>query len=634
LKKGAVRSRSNNDIGRKQQKHKMKAKIRKIGYQIRRARKGKNKEGYYSDDHNQDPAAIEHSLSRFEKNAAELEKQQLRLHKKREKKQKQKQPFRKQGRDDDDELLSSALVLMNEIRSSICTTNDDRMPILQEESIDERGNENKNDDNDNGDQREGEAEGEEGYEVDLELKQEQHSDHVGDKDNGRAHKKKYAMKKSSKTTTRGKITHETESPIVESELIMPSNERRAAAMLPTRSLTKSAKKASKSSSRSLITSASKSSKAIVSGAKKATNIPVNFVRTSSKLLVSNAIKASKNTGMIAVRSSKAITNGAQRSSRALAQSIQKNSKTSKELASSMKHMGNANEKKAASALLISIHAMIQRSDQYRTPELLLDSIQTLIRDSETKVAKTRKIAFRKRRRRYRKSKSKAIEIKESDENGIKQVHLEGIRAKAMSPADLSLVRSVSDDGTCISAANDAYHSEEDDCSEEYLGTDTDWDDCTRNSDTSAYYTTDYNNGNGSDSSYSLDESDIEIEGMIFYRDFAAEHVVSERSETEYYSSDDGYTTEASAYVDNDETSNVTYKGTYSDPVIEEGNDDDDDDDDDDDMSGLLSEDDMSELLSGRDQTILNGIEKHLERLEEMQEKEKEGWLYRTFSPED
>jgi len=628
LKKEAVRSRSNNDIGRKQQKHKMKAKIRKVGYQIRKARKGKNKEGYYSDDHNQDPAVIEHSLSRFEKNAAELEKQQLRLQKKREKKQKQKQPFRKQGRDDDDELLSSALVLMYEIRSSICTTNDDGMPILHEERIDERGNENKNDDNDNGDQREGEAEGEEGYKADRELKQEQHSDHGGDKDNGRAHKKKYAMKKSSKTTTRGKIAHETESPIVESELIMPSNERRAAAMLPTRSLTKSAKKASKSSSRSLITSASKSSKAIVSGAKKATNIPVKFVRTSSRLLVSNAIKASKNTGMIAVRSSKAITNGAQRSSRALAQSIQKNSKTSKELASSMKHMGNANEKKAASALLISIHAMIQRSDQYRTPELLLDSIQTLIRDSETKVAKTRKIAFRKRRRRCRKSKfgikQQQHEIKESDENGVKQVHLEGIRAKAMSPADLSLVRSVSDDGACISAANDAYHSEEDDCSEEYLGTDTDWDDCTRNCDTSAYYTTDYNNGNGSDSSYSLDESDIEIEGMIFYRDFAAEDVVSERSETEYYSSDDGYTTEASAYVDNDETSNVTYTGTYSDPVIEEGNDDDDDDDD----------DDMSELLSERDQAILDGIEKHLERLEEMQEKEKEGWLYRTFSPED
>jgi hypothetical protein len=75
------------------------------------------------------------------------------------------------------------------------------------------------------------------------------------------------------------------------------------------------------------------------------------------------------------------------------------------LVSSIKLMGIANQKKAASSLLVSIHAMIQRSDQYRTPGLLLDSIQTLILDSEIKVAKSRKIAFRERRRRYRKSKS-------------------------------------------------------------------------------------------------------------------------------------------------------------------------------------------------------------------------------------
>ena len=655
LEKGAVRSRSINDI-RMKQKQKMKAVFHKVGYQIKKVRKGNNKEGYYSDDHNQNPTVVEYSLSRYGKNAAENDKQQLRLQKKGQKKQKQ---LRKQGRDDEEEELLCSSVVADEIRSSSCTANDDdgnnkidadadgsieveeslffnplkwlahALPFLQEESINECGNENKNENDDNDDRRESEAEGDEGYQADREPKQEQeqHSNHGGDEDNDRAHKRNHIMKRSSKITTRGKTAHETESPIAESEQIMPSKER--AVSLPARSLIKSAKKASKSSSRS---------KAFVSGAKKVTNIPVKFVRTSSRLLVSNAIKASKSTSMIAVRSSKAITHGAQRSSRALAQSIQKTSKTSKELASSIKRMGNANQKKAASALLVSVHAMIQRSDQFRTPGLLLDSIQTLIHDSETTVAKSRKIAFRERHRRYRKSKSRAIEygieqqhdIKEPDENVVKQVHLEVIRADTMSSADLSLVRSVSDDGTEISATSDVYHSEydnireEDDYSEEYLGTDTDWDDRTRNSDTSAYYSTDFNNGTDS---YSLDETDIEIEGMRLYSDFAAEDVVSERSETEGYSSDDGYTTGASAYIDNDETSNVEYKDTYSDPAIEEGNDDDDDDYDDDD-------DDMSWLLSERDKAILDGIEKHLERLEDMQENEREGLLYRTFFPED
>ena len=171
------------------------------------------------------------------------------MRKKREKKQ--RQLFRKQGRDDDDELLSSSLVT-NKIRSSILATIDDEdgnrkieadsdesieveelvffntltwaahsLPFLQEESIDERGNENKNDDNDNENDNEKndysnpEVEGDEGYQEDRELGQEQHPDQGGDEENGRAHKRKHTMKKRSTITTPGKTAHEMESPIVE-----------------------------------------------------------------------------------------------------------------------------------------------------------------------------------------------------------------------------------------------------------------------------------------------------------------------------------------------------------------------------------------------------------------------------------
>jgi len=632
-----------NGVGRKK---KAKSLLHKVGHQIRKVGRGKNHEEYFSDDHNQNSAVIEYSLSQYQKNVSDYGRQNLRLQKKLQKKQ-----LHKQGRDDDELLHSS--VVADEIRSNSATndgaTNNDNKsgadsfvevaesymnPLswvysltsptsLKEDNIDERETENEDD------RREFDAEGDDGYQADQER--EQNSRHKENEVMDRVFKRRL-----------NRYNTETSSKIAGGKTAQETNRiaRRAPnkpASMRARSFMKSAKRASRSSgemvsqqSRSLMISASKSasrsSRAIVSGAKMVTRVPVNMVRTSSKVIVSNAKKASKSTGMIAARSSKAITHGAQMSSQALAHSIQKTSDTSKALASSIKCMVDANQKKAASALLVSVHAMIAKSAQYKSPGALLDSIQALIRDSEKKVAKSRRVSCRERRRSYHQSKGGllAIDQQKSTRNvekdnsaEVKKRYLEAIRADTMVPVNLPLVRSVSDDRTENSDVIDVYRSEYDNETEDEnysdynVGTDTDWDDHSRNSETSAN-TTDFNDYD--DSNYLDEESDIETGVASF---------------TDYDISDDGYTTGgyttgASACIEDDETLNAEYLYTHPDLIIEESDDDDDDDD----------VDNASCLLSDRDQEILNGIEDDLEQLEGMHENEKFGWLYRTFFPED
>jgi len=69
---------------------------------------------------------------------------------------------------------------------------------------------------------------------------------------------------------------------------------------------------------------------------------------------------------------------------------------SKALASSVKRLIDANQKKVASRLVLTVHEMIQQSQQrssvqYRTPGQLLHSIHMLIQETEMKLARNRRL---------------------------------------------------------------------------------------------------------------------------------------------------------------------------------------------------------------------------------------------------
>lgn len=535
---------------------KMKAAFNKVGYQIKKVTKGKNSEGYYSDDHNQDPAIIEYSLSRFQKV--------------------QKKDIRNQERDDNE--------LVHPSEDDDSRSNDEWKEVPDEPSEHEetffdplswvrtmtsQGFDVQEEEMDD-DREEVEAEEDEGYSADQER--ERHANHHEDQENEIVQKKRWRKQKKSPKATVENAAHETESTIARSGQ-MPATE---VLIVPLRSSAKSSRKISDLSIRR---SASRSSKAIVYGAKRVSQMPINLVRTSSKLIVSNAKKVTL--------------------------SIKKKS-TSKRLTRSIKLMNNVNQEKAASELLVQVQKMIQKSDQYQTPGLLLQSIQTLIRDSEIKAANSHRIACQEQRRNYRQSETIELNTKHDEK-----------KEKDSDESVQSDDRTYSDDESEDSAITITYRyvkgvinevDGEEDYSEDNYAIDTDWDDRTRNSETTAY-TTDF--GNFDDSADFDKESDIEIEGITMYNDFASDEVFleEEESQTEHDSSDD---------FNNAKSSIVGYADT--DIAAEEEQDD--------------FDDTVSCLLTPEDQAILDGIEHNLEILENMHENEKEGWLFRTFRPED
>ena len=343
-------------------------------------------------------------------------------------------------------------------------------------------------------------------------------------------------------------------------------------------------------------------------------------------------------------------------------------------------MLNDNQTKAASELLVTVHEMMQRPEEHKTPELLLESIEAHIRDTESitrqtsKTTQNGKNAWQARRQRNRQSKVIKDGKKEAkkdeevpvddgsyrDDKVVQQAALNG----AMVTAGITLVPTKTIDGRKDDADDNTYRNEGDfvitakgDCSEddhseiEAKGDcteddHTEWGDYTRKSESSLYSTTDYQ-----------DESEPEIEGLTLYPDFLSEEVVSEESEseseygedeydsdtsvcidgdkiieenvtweseTEDGSSDDGYTTGTTVYVDGDKSSTIGY---VSNDITDDEDDDDDDDEEDDDEI-------LTCVLSERDRVILYLIENDLHQLQDIHEQEKEGWLYQTFYPEE
>ena len=641
-------------IGRKK---KMKSMLNNVGSQLMKCAN--------SDNHDNEFDVIEYSLNRYQKNASEDAWKQKKMQKKKR---------RDQGRDDDELLYSSTFtddnlskgatsgVLMNE---AVETTEALFDPFnwmwsptsVEEENVDDRR----------------EIEGDEGYKADQEREEQsgfiRPSDFKRDEEkstelkrrwrkasfrkNSNANEKKSSVHTDSEidgpeqgfSTFRSTKSVEMPPKSPRSDEIPPKSPRSdAISPKPPRSVVMPPKFPIESP-RPLVRSASRSSKTLVSGAKMVGKMPVKLVRNSSKLLISNAKKVSN-----AVRSTSFVH---RRQARILTHSGEKTAKTSKSLASSIKRMVDANETKAASDLLVSVHAMMQTSEEHKTTESLLEEIEAHIRDTESKATRARKNAWRARRRRNCQakkieSKKKKVEVKEGENKNkmvkttarathenFKEDEVQQARSNDSSVfADLPLLPSISRDKTEPSPDNNIYQSEyddgtedEEDDSQEIYFSHTDWDDYSRNSETSAY-TTDFNNDY-------LSESDLEIEGLMLSNGFESDGIFSEESQSHAEFSNDGFTSGIAEdvfseeseseneftddeRVEKDRTTTVGYADT---DIIDE--------DEDKDEDKLLTC-----PLSEHDQDILHLIEKDLQQLEEMHEEEKDGWLYRTFYTED
>ena len=577
----------------------MKFMLDKVGHQIRKVGKGRNK---------QNPTAVEYSLSQYEKNLAKIEKEKKKLMKR----------IGKQGRDDDNNDDNNELLIIEEVRSSIPLVdendNSDDTPKETTESIldplswmfsltsQHEEDESKHEDEIEDDHREVESEEHNDYQADQ--GREQCPEHKKEEFNDRAHKRRWRKHTEKK---RSKASGGNKAPTSQNFLVESQEDTTEIQLLPrSQSWNRDARSES-----SLRISAVKSSKAIVSGAKKVTTMPVRIAQTSSKLLVSNARRASKSTSRMAARSTKAITNGAQRSSRAFSNSIGKTSNTSKELSKSIKRMVQANQMKAASSLLASVHANLQKSDEFITPGMMLGSVQTLIRNSDKNIGKNRRLACRERRRKYRQK----IHSKKKKNKRDEQVQCKGVCDGKIISVDIPLAQCESIDGTVLSAVIDVYQSDYDveteientHHTESKDDSDADWDDSTKGSVTS-YSTSDFSTD---DELFSINDV-IEIDGITLCEDSTDGEITSIQSESDYGSSesdygnsDDGYTSGGNDIIQSPRWHN--------------------DDVDDDDVTCILNE---------KDQAVLDEIEEDLKRLECMHENEKEWWLYRAFLSED
>ena len=260
---------------------------------------------------------------------------------------------------------------------------------------------------------------------------------------------------------------------------------------------------------------------------------------------------------------------------------------SKALASSLKRLIDANQKKVASRLVLTVHEMIQQSQQrssvqYRTPGQLLHSIHMLIQETELKLARNRRLTCRERRQNYRET--KAMEYVGLIKNGKNTDNNNSQMLEKMSA--LAVAESITE--------ADYYSSDEldDDDDDEWSSSSDDDDD----------------DDDDEDDLCTTDEDDDEVTVL---------HDMQQHDEEEDEESDtdcDDLCTTASGYSRC--STSICHDSIFDDITTDGG-----------------SVADHGELLSPKDKAILMGIENDLAELEGMHEKEEQGWMYRTFFPD-